>query len=156
MVTIDRGNVDLTVTNTAVRTGTFQLIKGLTGEAVDAVPNDTVFTVKAEWKKPGEAKYTSKELTVTTEGIVELGEDLPFDTEIRFSEIKFPEIEGVVWGTPVWGTNPTGEQWLSVHNGVDTGVISDGPAEGLLISVTSEAKFGCRSPRRSKATQPTR
>ncbi|MCS5478273.1 DUF5979 domain-containing protein [Corynebacterium sp. YIM 101645] len=144
VVTIGRGNVDLTVTNTAVRTGTFQLSKGLTGEAAGDVPADAVFTVKAQWQKTGDTQFTTRELQVGLNGTVELGEDLPAETRVRFSEIKFPEIDGVVWGTPVWGTNPTGEQWLTVNNGVAEGIISDDPAEGRLISVTNEARYADR------------
>ncbi len=69
-----------------------------------------------------------------------LGVDLPVGTEVTFTETGRPEIAGVEWGTISWGTDPNGESWLVTNpGGTATGIVSDDPTEGRLITLSNEA-----------------
>src|SRR5699024_1141827 len=99
---------------------------------------DVEFTVKATWKSGTE--YKSEILTITQGEATALSEKLPVETEITFTELDLPEIEGVEWGNITWGTDPTGESWLKANpDGSYTGIISDNPEEGRLVTVSNEA-----------------
>lgn len=118
--------------------GTMRVIKSVEGEAAEAVPEDVEFTVKATWKSGTE--YKSEILTITQGEATALSEKLPVGTEITFTELDLPEIEGVEWGNITWGTDPTGESWLKANpDGSYTGIISDDPTEGRLVTVSNEA-----------------
>src|SRR5699024_9634124 len=118
--------------------GTMRVIKSVEGEAAEAVPEDVEFTVKATWKCGTE--YKSEILTITQGEATALSEKLPVETEITFTELDLPEIEGVEWGNITWGTDPTGESWLKANpDGSYTGIISDNPEEGRLVTVSNEA-----------------
>lgn len=118
--------------------GTMRVIKSVEGEAAEAVPEDVEFTVKATWKSGTE--YKSEILTITQGEATALSEKLPVETEITFTELDLPEIEGVAWGNITWGTDPTGESWLKANpDGSYTGIISDNPEEGRLVTVSNEA-----------------
>ena len=118
--------------------GTMRVIKSVEGEAAEAVPEDVEFTVKATWKSGTE--YKSEILTITQGEATALSEKLPVETEITFTELDLPEIEGVEWGNITWGTDPTGESWLKANpDGSYTGIISDNPEEGRLVTVSNEA-----------------
>lgn len=141
VVTIGRGNAELTVTNTVVEMGTLRIAKTLAGEAVDGLSTDLIFTVKAEWKLPKEDNFHSKDLQVKADGTpVELGESLPTGTEVRFTETAKPNVPGIEWGTVTWN----GDSWLSVSGLTATGIVSDDPAEGRLVTLTNEAVFADR------------
>lgn len=118
--------------------GTMRVIKSVEGEAAEAVREDVEFTVKATWKSGTE--YKSEILTITQGEATALSEKLPVETEITFTELDLPEIEGVEWGNITWGTDPTGESWLKANpDGSYTGIISDNPEEGRLVTVSNEA-----------------
>ena len=118
--------------------GTMRVIKSVEGEAAEAVPEDVEFTVKATWKSGTE--YKSETLTINQNDATALSEKLPVGTEITFTELELPEIEGVEWGNITWGTDPTGESWLKANpDGSYTGIISDNPEEGRLVTVSNEA-----------------
>ncbi|WBT07823.1 DUF5979 domain-containing protein [Corynebacterium sp. SCR221107] len=118
--------------------GTMRVIKSVEGEAAEAVPEDVEFTVKATWKSGTE--YKSETLTINQNEATALSEKLPVGTEITFTELELPEVEGVEWGNITWGTDPTGESWLKANpDGSYTGIISDNPEEGRLVTVSNEA-----------------
>lgn len=118
--------------------GTMRVIKAVEGEAEEAVPEELEFTVKATWKSGTE--YKSETLTINQNEATALSEKLPVGTEITFTELELPEVEGVEWGNITWGTDPTGEAWLKANpDGSYTGIISDDPTEGRLVTVSNEA-----------------
>lgn len=141
VVTIGRGNAELTVTNTVAEMGTLQLAKTLSGEAAQGLSEDLTFTVLAKWKLPNEDTYRSKELEVKADGTpVALGENLPVGTEVRFEEIAKPNVPGIEWASVTW----SGDDWISVNNEVATGIVSDDPSEGRLLTFSNEAVFADR------------
>ena len=137
-VTIGLGSQDVTVTNYVdVNDGTLRVAKAVTGEAADQIGDDAEFTVEARWNDGSE--FQTRELTVTPGEATELGVDLPVGTEVTFTETGRPDIAGVEWGEITWGTNPANEQWLITADGSATGIVSDDPTEGRLITLTNEA-----------------
>ncbi|MDP0959272.1 hypothetical protein Q6334_29690, partial [Klebsiella pneumoniae] len=69
-----------------------------------------------------------------------LGVDLPVGTEVTFTETGRPDVAGVEWGTISWGTSPEGESWLHSNlDGTATGIVSDDPTDGRLITLSNEA-----------------
>lgn len=141
IVTIGRGDAALTITNTVVELGTLQLIKTITGEADNFVSINDEFTVRAEWRSEDGEEFQSKNLIVQANGQpVSLDEDLPVGTEVRFTEIGTPAIDGVEWGSVTW----SGGDWLRVENATAVGVISDDPAEGRTITLQNEANYADR------------
>lgn len=118
--------------------GTMRVIKAVEGEAGEAVPEELEFTVKATWKSGTE--YKSETLTINQNEATTLSEKLPVGTEITFTELELPEVEGVEWGNITWATDPTGESWLKANpDGSYTGIISDDRTEGRLVTVSNEA-----------------
>ncbi|AMJ44210.1 DUF5979 domain-containing protein [Corynebacterium stationis] len=118
--------------------GTMRVIKAVEGEAGEAVPEELEFTVKATWKSGTE--YKSETLTINQNEATALSEKLPVGTEITFTELELPEVEGVEWGNITWATDPTGESWLKANpDGSYTGIISDDRTEGRLVTVSNEA-----------------
>ncbi len=86
--------------------GGFSLSKQISGDAADAVPTGTVFTVRWSAILPDGVEYsgaTSGTVTVGADGsVVEGPDDLPAGTAVSFVETDLPEIAGVVCGTPVF------------------------------------------------------
>lgn len=118
--------------------GTLRIAKQISGEAAEAIGDDAEFTVEAGWKEG--TNFRTEELTVRRGEATPLGFDLPVGTEVTFTETGRPDIDGVEWGTISWGTDPNGESWLKDNgNGSVTGIVSDDPTEGRLITLTNEA-----------------
>ncbi|MGO3104771.1 DUF5979 domain-containing protein [Corynebacterium variabile] len=155
VVTVGKDVKAVTVTNTVDKNdGTLRLTKTVSGEAADLVGEDAEFTVKASWKD-GDV-WKSTELKVSKGQITNLGQDLPVGTEVKFEEIGRPDVAGVEWGSITWGVagdqtcpqvvtrtaqgEPT-TSWLNDNgDGTATGIISDNPECGRLISLNNEAK----------------
>lgn len=140
-VTIGLEPVKVTVKNIAdLNDGTLRLTKLVSGEAAEAVTKDVKFEVEASWKLPGATDYSSKTLTVHNDEIVDLGVKLPVGTEVTFKEISQGAADKVQWGTINWGTDPSGATWLKPNaDGTATGIVSDDPTIGRLITLTNEA-----------------
>lgn len=157
VVTVGKDVKAITVANTVDKNdGTLRLTKTVSGEAADKVGEDVEFTVKASWKE-GDV-WKSTELKVSKGQVTNLGQDLPVGTEVKFEEIGRPDVAGVEWGSITWGvagdqTCPTDEplqlregeattsSWLNDNgDGTATGVISDNPECGRLITLGNEAK----------------
>ncbi|MDN5800413.1 MAG: DUF5979 domain-containing protein [Corynebacterium casei] len=138
-VVIGKDPKSATVKNYAdTNTGTLRITKAVEGEAAEAVPADAEFTVKATWQDGG--VFEERTLTVKQGETTELGEELPVNTVITFSEMDLPEIDVVNWGEITWATDPSGESWLKRNpDGSYSGIISDDPAEGRLITLSNEA-----------------
>ncbi|MGX1855826.1 DUF5979 domain-containing protein [Dietzia sp. NPDC055340] len=140
VVTIGKDTGAVTVTNYVdTNDGTLRLTKQISGEAAEAA-SDAEFTVEARWKDGTD--YRTERLTVTPGESTPLGVDLPVGTEVTFTEVGLPEIAGVEWGDISWGTDPSGESWL-INNpgGTATGIVSDDPTDGRLITLTNEATW---------------
>ncbi|MEZ3162173.1 DUF5979 domain-containing protein [Microbacterium sp. BWT-B31] len=92
----------VTVTNSASRTtGTFTLMKTVTGSQADnsAVPD--AVTVTATWNQEGAEGSTT--LTVPTDGTpVPFGENLLIGTEVTLTETPLADGNAIAWGAPVW------------------------------------------------------
>ncbi|MFD4293647.1 DUF5979 domain-containing protein [Rhodococcus sp. NPDC058532] len=144
VVTIGKDPGTVEVTNFVDKNdGTLRILKQVAGEAAESVGDDAEFKVEARWKDGTE--YRTTVLTVKNGVATPLGVDLPIGTEVTFTEIGRPDIEGVEWGTITWGTDPSGESWIVSHaDGTATGIVSDDPTEGRLITLTNEAlwEFG--------------
>ncbi|NMM91974.1 peptidase [Rhodococcus sp. SRB_17] len=144
VVTIGKDPGTVQVTNYVDKNdGTLRILKQVSGEAADAISNNVEFTVEARWKDG--ADYRTKVLTVKKGVATPLGVDLPVGTEVTFTETGRTDVAGVEWGTISWGTSPSGESWLITGaDGTATGIVSDNPADGRLITLTNEAlwKFG--------------
>lgn len=140
-VTIGLKPVKVTVKNVAdLNDGTLRLTKLVSGEAAEAVTKDVKFEVEASWKLPGATDYGSKTLTVHNGEIVDLGVELPVGTEVTFKELSQGAVDKVQWGTINWGTDPSGATWLKAKaDGTATGIVSDDPTIGRLITLTNEA-----------------
>lgn len=138
-VTIGKDAGKVEVTNYVDKNdGTLRIAKQVGGEAAEAVGDDAEFTVQARWKDGTE--YVTKDLTVKQGAATSLGVDLPVGTEVTFTETGRPEIAGVEWGTISWGTDPNGESWLVTNpGGTATGIVSDDPTDGRLITLSNEA-----------------
>ena len=125
--------------------GTLQVLKAVTGEAAEGIGSDIEFTVKAEWKENGSTavNFNSTELNLKNDGVaVSLGVDLEVGTEVRFTEIDLPEIDGIEWGTPQWDVHQPEGSWLRPDSdGVATGIVSDDPELGRIIKLTNEANW---------------
>lgn len=74
---------------------TMRAIKAVEGEAEKVVPDEIEFSVKANWKSGTEFK--SETLTINQFEVTVLSEELPVGTEITFTELELPEVEGVGW-----------------------------------------------------------
>lgn len=125
----------VTVTNTANQAvGGFSVAKRVTGEAADAVPTTTEFTVGYAYDAPGGAVTGS--LTVRADGVVVDGpQDLPVGTVVRLTETDVPEIGGVGWGTPTFSVD--GEAVTEVTVGDGTVVVTlTNTAEDEALAVT--------------------
>ncbi|MDI9915569.1 DUF5979 domain-containing protein, partial [Rhodococcus sp. IEGM 1379] len=133
----DLGQVD--VTNLIdVNDGTLRIAKQISGEAASAIGDDVEFSVRARWKDGVE--YRTADLIVKQGQSTPLGVDLPVGTEVTFTETGRPDVAGVEWGTISWGTSPDGGSWLVTNpGGTATGIVSDDPSEGRLITLTNEA-----------------
>lgn len=108
-VTIGDGDVvaGVVVTNTATaRTGGFSVAKAVEGGLAGSVPPGTQFEV--EWSATLPAGFTydgplTGALTLLADGTVVDGpQDLPVGTVVTFTEINLPELDGVVWGAPMF------------------------------------------------------
>lgn len=139
VVTIGQDTAKVEVRNFVdTRDGTLRLTKQVAGEAAESV-GDAEFTVKASWQE-GDS-FRTKELTVRDGQSTPLGVDLPVGTQVTFTEIGVPEIAGIDWGVPTWGTSPAGDSWLTSNpEGTATGIVSDDPTDGRLITLTNEAQ----------------
>ncbi|WP_394551939.1 collagen-binding domain-containing protein [Agromyces sp. MMS24-JH15] len=96
---IDASNpsVSLTVTDTAgLVTAGFSVSKSLTGSGATVVPSDAEFTL--EYQVDGGAPI---QLAVSPESPAVVGGLEPGDV-ITLGEISFPDVDGVIWGTPTW------------------------------------------------------
>ncbi|QKT14174.1 LPXTG cell wall anchor domain-containing protein [Rhodococcus sp. W8901] len=118
--------------------GTLRILKQVEGEAAGEIGDDVEFTVEASWKDG--VNYAKETLTVKKGVATPLNAKLPVGTEVTFTEVGRPDVAGVEWGTIQWGTDPNGESWLKDNgNGSVTGIVSDDPTEGRLITLTNEA-----------------
>ncbi|WP_307810649.1 DUF5979 domain-containing protein [Tomitella cavernea] len=144
VVTIGKNPGTVEVTNFVDKNdGTLRVLKQIEGEAADNVGEDAEFTVEASWQDG--VNYETTTLTVTKGVATPLGVELPVGTVVTFTETGRPDVAGVEWGTITWGTDPSGESWLRPSgDGAVTGIVSDDPTEGRLITLTNEAlwKFG--------------
>ncbi|MGC0367296.1 LPXTG-motif cell wall-anchored protein [Rhodococcus sp. 27YEA15] len=144
VVTIGKDLRQVDVTNFVdVNDGTLRVAKQVSGEAAGAVGEGVEFGVQARWKDG--VGYRTADLTVKQGEATPLGVDLPVGTEVTFTEIGRPDVAGVEWGTISWGTSPDGESWLVTNpGGTATGIVSDDPTDGRLITLSNEAlwKFG--------------
>ncbi|WP_307865081.1 DUF5979 domain-containing protein [Myceligenerans salitolerans] len=119
--TVGSGEVVAVVaTNTAeYLPGTFSVAKVVEGDAADAVPPGTGFTV--EYTVDGEAATAT----------VVVGEpwpspELEHGAEVTVTEVGLPEVDGVVWGEPVLavdGVPVEGEATFTVEAGTEIGVV---------------------------------
>ncbi|PTR32234.1 LPXTG-motif cell wall-anchored protein [Rhodococcus sp. OK519] len=138
----DRGQVE--VKNFVdTNDGTLRIVKQIGGEAAEAVGDDEEFTVQARWKDGTE--YVTQDLTVKQGVATPLGVALAVGTEVTFTEKARPGVDAVEWGTIAWGTDPSGDSWLvSNADGTATGIVSDAPNDGRLVTLTNEAlwKYG--------------
>ncbi|WP_242676716.1 DUF5979 domain-containing protein [Rhodococcus sp. ABRD24] len=133
----DPGKVELT-NFVDTNDGTLRILKQVGGEAAEAVGDDVEFTVQARWKDG--VNFVTKDLTVKNGVATPLGVDLPVGTEVTFTETGRPDVAGVEWGTISWATDPSGESWLVTNSeGAATGIVSDDPTEGRLVTLTNEA-----------------
>lgn len=144
VVTIGKNSGRVTVTNFVdTNDGTLRLTKQVGGEAAEATA-DAEFAVEARWKDGTEFRTTT--LTVTQGESTPLGVDLPVGTEVTFTEVDRPEIPGVEWGDISWGTDPVGGSWLVTGpSGTATGIVSDNPTEGRLVTLHNEALWSTGS-----------
>ncbi|RAL31128.1 DUF5979 domain-containing protein [Rhodococcus sp. AQ5-07] len=144
VVTIGKDLRKIEVSNFVdVNDGTLRIAKQVGGEAAEAIGDDVEFTVEARWRDGVE--YRTQVLSVKQGQTTPLGVDLPVGTEVTFTETGRPDVDGVEWGTISWGTSPEGESWLhSNRDGTATGIVSDDPTDGRLITLSNEAlwKFG--------------
>ncbi len=144
-VTISDGvDAQVTVTNTAapvvVRVGGFSIQKAVTGEAADLVPEGTEFTVAYSYELAG-APVTGT-LVVTADGTVVNGpQNLPAGTVVSFDEVSLPDIDGVVWGAPVFSPDTLTVAADENPTIVLTNTATDAPAGGFSVRkvVTGEA-----------------
>ncbi|MFF2493408.1 choice-of-anchor A family protein [Agromyces sp. NPDC058064] len=103
-VTVGSGeNTLVTVTNRTATgidsVGGFSASKLVEGDAADAVPADTVFTLAYSYELDGET--ISGELGLPADGTVVDGpQDLPDGIVVAFEEVDLPAVDGVEWGTP--------------------------------------------------------
>nr|WP_245190301.1 DUF5979 domain-containing protein [Leucobacter exalbidus] len=126
----------VTLTNhAATSTGGISFIKQLTGDAVDAVPADTEFKVRASWDAGKGVE--SKDLTINTVTPTPLGEELPAGTVVTLTELERPEIAGVDWGSIVF----SGEQVTPVDGESAQIFVSDQQGTTELLTVTNEATW---------------
>lgn len=141
VVTIGREPRAVTVSNFVdTNDGTLRLTKQISGEAAESVVDDEEFTVQARWRE-GTA-FRTELLTITQGESTPLGVDLPVGTEVTFTEVGRPEISGVEWSGLEWGTDPSGESWLVTNpGGTATGIVSDDPTDGRLVTLTNEAQW---------------
>ncbi|WP_430459254.1 DUF5979 domain-containing protein [Rhodococcus qingshengii] len=138
----DLGKVELT-NFVDTNDGTLRITKQVSGEAAGAIGDDVEFTVEARWRDG--VDYRTESLIVKQGQTTPLGVDLPVGTEVTFTETGRLDVAGVEWGTISWGTDPTGESWLITGaDGTATGIVSDDPTDGRLITLSNEAlwKFG--------------
>ncbi|MCD2262733.1 peptidase [Dietzia aurantiaca] len=144
VLTIDQEEIRVVVGNYVdTNDGTLRLTKQVSGEAAEAVGEEAEYTVEANWQAGTEFGTTL--LTVREGESTPLGVNLPVGTQVTFSEIGLPEIPGVEWGGSSWGTNPAGASWLRPNrDGTATGIVSDDPNDGRIITLTNEAlwQFG--------------
>ncbi|MDF2847313.1 MAG: choice-of-anchor family protein, partial [Oerskovia sp.] len=102
-VTIGSGeNTAVMLTNTAnLAVGTFSVTKVVTGEAADLVPDGTEFTVQYSYEQDGQA--LSGSFPVLADGTpVTFPGHLVEGTVVTLGEVNLPDIDGLVWGTPVF------------------------------------------------------
>jgi len=102
-VTIGDGtNPTVTLTNTAdLAVGGFSVAKVVTGEAGDLVPDGTGFTVEYSYELDGQTQVGT--LTGLTDGTsVTFPGNLVEGTVVSLREVDLPDLDGVVWGTPVF------------------------------------------------------
>lgn len=139
-VTIADGeNARVTLTNTAdaadLAVGTFSVAKVVTGDAAGLVPAGTTFTVEYSYEQDGRPQ------TGTLAGLTD-GTSVPFPgnlvegTVVTLGEVNLPDLDGVVWGTPVFspatvtiGADETAEVTL-------TNTASTAPAGGFSLAKT--------------------
>ncbi|GAA3228201.1 DUF5979 domain-containing protein [Oerskovia jenensis] len=136
-VTIGSGeNTAVTLTNTAnLAVGTFSVAKVVTGEAAGLVPAGTSFTVEYSYEQDGQAQTGT--LAGLTDGTsVPFPGDLVEGTVVTLGEVNLPDLDGVVWGTPVFspdvvtiGADETVEVTL-------TNTASTAPAGGFSLAKT--------------------
>ncbi|MFV0429564.1 MAG: SdrD B-like domain-containing protein [Arachnia sp.] len=100
--------------------GRFALTKSVTGDAAPVVPDDAAYTISYSFGDQ------TREMTVT-EGSQIYSERVAADTEITLTEVEFPDIAGVEWGTPTFsGVGVT-------DNGDGTATIT--PEGGKVIEI---------------------
>ncbi|MFF2389618.1 choice-of-anchor A family protein [Agromyces sp. NPDC058104] len=96
-------NTLVTVTNRTgsglLANGGFSVAKAVEGDAAEAVPAGTEFTV--EYRYELEGAVVTGTLAVLADGTLSHGpQDLPAGTVVAFTEVDLPELDGVEWGEP--------------------------------------------------------
>ncbi|UFU06496.1 choice-of-anchor A family protein [Ruania halotolerans] len=135
----DGENVVVTLTNTAdevatPQTGGFSVVKDVVGAAAGLVPADAEFSVEYAYEVDGES--VSGVVTVPADGTVVAGpQDVPAGTVVTFVESGVPEVDGVVWGDPVFSpssvTVADGENVVvTLTNTADPAEAADGGSDG--------------------------
>ncbi|WP_395243228.1 DUF5979 domain-containing protein [Agromyces sp. MMS24-K17] len=79
-----------------VAPGGFSVTKTVTGDGADAVPADTIFTVRYQ-VDDGPAQVLEVRAGQTTTVA-----DLPVGSTVTFTEAAPPSVPGIEWGSPVW------------------------------------------------------
>ncbi|MFE4466958.1 DUF5979 domain-containing protein [Oerskovia sp. NPDC056781] len=101
----DGTNPLVMLTNSAdavvIPVGGFSVQKLVENAPEGMVPADTAFTVAYSYELDGAP--LSGTLTVRADGVVVDGpQNLPAGTVVTFGEVSLPDVEGVVWGAPVF------------------------------------------------------
>lgn len=113
-------------TGSGERPGLFSIEKVIAGDAADAVPADTAFTVAYRYGTPA----TTGTLTVRADGTVADGPRLAAGTVVVLSEVHLPDLDNVEWGAPVFsGDGVTANQ---------DGTVSVTMRTGETVTVTLE------------------
>ncbi|XBH20359.1 DUF5979 domain-containing protein [Jonesiaceae bacterium BS-20] len=138
LVTIGRDpNATVSLENhAATSTAGISLIKGIAGEAAEAVSVDAQFPVIASWVD-AEGEPQTREFMIDSNAPTSLGEDLPAGTEVTFTEGERPGIDTVIWGS----ITISGDGVTDHGDGRATIVISDQHEDLPLITVVNEATW---------------
>ncbi|MBT2473201.1 hypothetical protein J7E68_01055, partial [Microbacterium sp. ISL-103] len=138
VVTIGRDPAAAVVVENHAATSTagISIIKGIAGEAAGAVDSDTPFAVEATWTD-ADGTPQSRELTITADGPVALGEQLPAGTVVTLTEQDPPQVDTVTWGSIVI----SGTDVIDDGNGSARVTIPDQQGDVLLVTVINEATW---------------
>ncbi|MBE7700491.1 choice-of-anchor A family protein [Oerskovia sp. Sa1BUA8] len=134
-VTITEGeSTTVTLTNTAdvvaAQVGGLTVAKAVVGPNAAKVPDGTEFTVAFSATVDGER--TEGTLRLRADGtVVEGPANLPAGTVVELEEVDLPDVDGVVWGTPVF-----------MVDGEDVTSVTIGPGEVVDVTLVNTAGAG--------------